>query len=837
MTKRSIKNVVMLLCAIIILGNVMVANAAEEKKENSWRYKNGQPISDLLRSARTASSDAWGKVDGQFINDRGEVIEGAVRKGVDVSKWQGDINWEKVKNTDVDFAIIRCGYGDNLTSYDDKKWKRNADECTRLGIPFGTYIYSYATSVEEARSEAEHVLRLVKGYNLDYPIYFDMEDDSTVGIGKEKLTEIAKTFCDIITDNGYEVGVYANKYWWTTYLTDPVFEQWDKWVAQYNSVCNYDGAYSLWQCASDGKVDGINGNADINFEFAGWRADTIKTNMESPQPMNKSIKVSADIRGNTDGLQYKFVWEKNNWEQWGVIQEFNDADSAVWTPQEGGSYNLYMDVKDINGTSETIKIPYDIAYWYHDELKPNKSTPQVKNHEIEIYENVAGEKLGLQYKFVWMKDNWDKWGVIQDFSEKDIAIWKPEEEGKYYLYVDIRDGIGTKDTQIIEFDILQKAWKLNEVLITEKPEVGKEVSITPDVSKFVDNIDPDNLQFKYVWMKNNWEEWGVIKDFSSEGVVSWIPKMSGSYDIYVDVKDEEGIKETVSKKINVSKPHWEYEKINSSLKSPQVNSSTITFSPIISGNTYGLQYKFVWMKDNWNTWGVIQDFSELSSAAYQFETIGDYEIYIDVKGMDGNTVTQILPFTIVDKSWAYDQVVILDGQTSVLGNEIQICPNVNNQVEGSEETDLEYKYVWMKNEWESWGILKEFSEQSVLQWKPEELGEYWIYVDVRDKTGKMVTQKAFVNIVQGQWNYQDVQVNQSAEKIQINPNVTGDAYGLQYKFVWMKDNWNKWGVIQDFSDISVIDWIPKETGTYKIYVDVRDKAGNMVTRIQEVIVE
>ena len=101
------------------------------------------------------------------------------KKGIDVSSWQGTIDWQKVKSDGIEFAIIRCGYGQNIISQDDNTFKKNADECTRLGIPFGVYLYSYATSVDKAKSEAEHVLRLIKDYNLDYGIWYDLEDNET----------------------------------------------------------------------------------------------------------------------------------------------------------------------------------------------------------------------------------------------------------------------------------------------------------------------------------------------------------------------------------------------------------------------------------------------------------------------------------------------------------------------------------------------------------------------------------------------------------------------------------------------------------------------------------
>lgn len=239
-----------------------------EGHSNSWRYQDGERIYFDEPSQTWGAFQAWSKVDGHYINNRGEIIKGATAKGIDVSEWQGSIDWEKVKNTDIDFAIIRCGYGMNQTNQDDDYWKRNADECTRLGIPFGTYLYSYADSVERAKSEAQHVLRLVQGYDLEFPIYYDLEENSIRNhVSKEKIAEIAKTFCDIIEAAGYDAAIYANTDWFTNYLTDSTFDNMEKWVAQYNSVCTYNGEYKIWQCADAGVVDGISGKVDLNMYF------------------------------------------------------------------------------------------------------------------------------------------------------------------------------------------------------------------------------------------------------------------------------------------------------------------------------------------------------------------------------------------------------------------------------------------------------------------------------------------------------------------------------------------------------------------------------------------
>lgn len=241
----------------------------ENQTENSWRYQDGELIqkAQYYRSRAASYPYAWEKVDGVYMNSAGEAIEGAVKKGIDVSEHQGKIDWEAVKADGIDYAIIRCGYGNDKTSQDDKQWLNNVTECERLGIPYGVYIYSYAKTTAEAKSEAAHVLRLIQGRSLSYPVYYDMEDNTTAGLSAKLKGEIAQTFCDTITAAGYQTGIYANLNWWTTYLTSSVFDNssWSKWVAQYNTTCDYAGSYDMWQCTSSGTVNGISGSVDLNF--------------------------------------------------------------------------------------------------------------------------------------------------------------------------------------------------------------------------------------------------------------------------------------------------------------------------------------------------------------------------------------------------------------------------------------------------------------------------------------------------------------------------------------------------------------------------------------------
>ena len=192
-----------------------------------------------------------------------------VLTGVDVSDHQGTINWDAVKKDGIDFAIIRCGFGKDDPSQDDKQFARNIAECERLNIPYGIYLYSYALNVEGAKSEAAHALRLIKGHNPELGIWFDMEDadgyKARNGMPSNRtLVDMCITFCDIMKDNGYKTGVYANLNWLTTKLNDSRLDTYNKWVAQWNATCTYTKKFVMWQYTSKGTVEGIKGPVDMD---------------------------------------------------------------------------------------------------------------------------------------------------------------------------------------------------------------------------------------------------------------------------------------------------------------------------------------------------------------------------------------------------------------------------------------------------------------------------------------------------------------------------------------------------------------------------------------------
>ena len=243
-----------------VWGSQITPTQAEKNGlENSFRYTDGKLKSTTERMTRSLT--------------RVVKPSNATAQGIDVSYHQGTIDWEKVKNSgQVDFAIIRCGIGMDQTNQDDTQWENNTSECERLGIPYGTFLYSYADTVEKARSEAQHVVRLVQGKNLTYPIYYDMEDNSVMNkIDSKTAGEIAQTFLNTLEANGYKnVAVYSSKSLFETKLTADIFNRYPRWVAHYNDTCGYQGSYHMWQYINKGQIDGITGNVDLDYKIGNW---------------------------------------------------------------------------------------------------------------------------------------------------------------------------------------------------------------------------------------------------------------------------------------------------------------------------------------------------------------------------------------------------------------------------------------------------------------------------------------------------------------------------------------------------------------------------------------
>ena len=220
--------------------------------------------------------------------------------GIDLSQHNFVTDWNEVAKN-VDFVILRAGYGKDFSQI-DKKFEEYYAECKKRKIPVGCYWYSYAKSKVEAEKEADVFLKTIKGKQFEFPIYYDVEEHSIFKLGKKAVSEIITAFCEKVEKAGYFTGFYSNPNFLHNVVNDTVKSKFTLWLAHWDTNMPYCN-YGIWQKSAKGKISGINGDVDIDFcttdftsqikalGFNGFSKSETKTETE--------IKITAEINGKT----------------------------------------------------------------------------------------------------------------------------------------------------------------------------------------------------------------------------------------------------------------------------------------------------------------------------------------------------------------------------------------------------------------------------------------------------------------------------------------------------------------------------------------------------------
>ena len=194
--------------------------------------------------------------------------------GIDVYAGQKTIDWNTVKNSGIQFAMIRDGYGGDIGYWNDQKddcFEQNYSGATAAGVKVGVYHYSYATDVQGASNEADECLSILNGRHLDYPVAYDIEDPTQYGISSDTLGQMVQTFCSKVQQAGYKTVVYAFKNFYQDHLNSSLVDPYDHWLAQWDiSSPTYDKAYTMWQYTSNGSVPGISGRCDMDYSYVDY---------------------------------------------------------------------------------------------------------------------------------------------------------------------------------------------------------------------------------------------------------------------------------------------------------------------------------------------------------------------------------------------------------------------------------------------------------------------------------------------------------------------------------------------------------------------------------------
>lgn len=253
-------------------------SATDVRVKDKVEYVAIDDISLLIKTEAEIDAEAEDSAEANTDGDDTEIRQtSGVSKtgvlGIDVSKWQKEIDWDKVKNEGVVFAIIRCGYRGSVTGslVEDPYFEQNIKGARAAGIKVGVYFFTQAVNEVEAVEEASMVISLVRDYELQYPVFIDTEGAGGNGradsLNVEERTAVCEAFCTTVKNAGLEAGVYASRNWYNNKLTASTLESYAIWLAEYRSVPLYQGYYQMWQYTSKGKINGINGNVDLNVSY------------------------------------------------------------------------------------------------------------------------------------------------------------------------------------------------------------------------------------------------------------------------------------------------------------------------------------------------------------------------------------------------------------------------------------------------------------------------------------------------------------------------------------------------------------------------------------------
>ena len=382
----------------------------------------------------------WGTYNNSkaFFDYQNNLFVQQAKGVIDVSGWQGDIDWAKAKADGVEGAIIRLGYGEGNNA--DKKAQRNISECKRLGIPFGIYWYSYADTPALAKEEGTDVVAKLKQFgvnpsDLAYPVYYDLEKWTWEGhqppTDPNVYNNIVNNWYSALQSAGYKnLGVYS----YTSYLQGPlkhadIYAK-TTWVAQYGARMGFDSFPTNsrgWQYTSSGKVNGISGNVDMNA-FGNKEYESLINLLWVVR--DEDIAVGASVNAPYADLEYKWQSYNVNTGKWKTIANWNSANWAGWS-DDVGTYWLHLEVRD--AASKTSVGEKTIAFAYVPGSKRINAT-YAGWQSKDVLLGVSSDNAQGRYKIKIYDVNKQQW--VAGFNGQ-WAVWEKPSKGIYWTHFEL----------------------------------------------------------------------------------------------------------------------------------------------------------------------------------------------------------------------------------------------------------------------------------------------------------------------------------------------------------------------------------------------------------------
>lgn len=416
--------------------------------------------------AMNTQAALYERVNGCYQLKDGTNINEAIARGIDVSRWQGVVDWTAVAANDVSFVML----GTRSKGMIDPNFHTNVQGASAAGLKVGAYIYSLATTPDMARAEADFVLDLVKDYPISFPIAFDAEDSSTLGtLPPYQVSQVINAFCDRIKEAGYHPLVYANDYWLANKI-DLSQMNYDIWVARYEAKHTFQNPV-MWQVTSTGQIQGINGNVDIDFLYQDltpkipgnlWRTIGGKTYYYQNYSMQKDTWIN-DGTGwfymnnegqpstgwfDKDGQRYyledssgrMFTGWKDLSDKWYYFNAGGSMNTG-WLMDNGAKYYLNSD-----GTMATGWVDLNDQHYYMDETNGHMKTGWLdysgKRYYLQDSGVMATGWIDLNNKRYYLNNDgsmatgWHTDGMVKYFMTEDGSAatgWKQLDNSWYYF--------------------------------------------------------------------------------------------------------------------------------------------------------------------------------------------------------------------------------------------------------------------------------------------------------------------------------------------------------------------------------------------------------------------
>ena len=515
--------------------------------------------------------------------------------------------------------------------------------------------------------------------------------------------------------------------------------------------------------------------------------------------VGQPIALSADVSGNTANLKYKFVWVYNgSWAtgNWGVVQAMGPTNSATYTPTKQGTYTFYVDVQDSTGNISTQAVSVRVGKLGLECVQGSK-VAYAKGMSLNL-NALKSPGLYEKFKFVWSYNgSWadGNWGVIQDMSTADTAVWKPKKAGNYVLYLDAMDSTGAVTSVSTEI-VLTEDWKFKAIECT--PPSPQTIS-TADETVIKVNTTGNNgaLQYKFVWQKNgSWASgnWGVLQAKSSNNTATfnWNNDPNkfgvGTYTIYVDIFDSQGKVTTKTIKYVVAK-RWTWNGFSLTASEQKVN-KPVTITAKTGADNTGLQYKFVWQKNgSWasGNWGVLQDWSSSNSVTMKPDTPGDFTIYVDIKDKDGS-IDHYNTRESGQIYYAYQlQGLSCNFEAATGGIELAV---VLSPDWGASHFPSGFKYTYRWSTGSNSGTIATNTTKTKVAWVPDQnVFNYTFYVDATSPDNVTTTYKKNVTLPTGgdyRWSggtYWSIVIDRNQHWLVLYEN-----YGNKIRYIWRCTN-------------------------------------------------